>query len=162
MKRLAFCRKNVGLVQNHGLGMDSDKMCEASTTKNTPKTSQIIRPIYSNRPKPLGYYWKEFICGVCSPWIQARERKSRQAFLDYEIARSKSTMLNRFLFGLKFEFWHSKFIEINIQILVSKGFLKWRNGFKVVESKFVSFIKNAKPKEQSIFIERWWLNLEKA
>ena len=29
-------------MQNHGLGMDSDKICEDSPTKNNPSTSNLI------------------------------------------------------------------------------------------------------------------------
>ena len=45
-------------MENHGLGMVSDKICEDSTTKNNPNTPQLIRPICPNQPKHLGYpYW---------------------------------------------------------------------------------------------------------
>ena len=67
MKSLAFCRKNGWLLQNHGLGMDSDKSCEDSATKNTPITTKLIRQICPNRPKHLGYYWKKNLSDVRRP-----------------------------------------------------------------------------------------------
>ena len=56
---------------DHGLGMDND-----STTKNTPKTSQIIRPIYPNRPKPLGYY--SYVVSVVREFKQEKESRDKR------------------------------------------------------------------------------------
>ena len=59
IKSLAFCRKNDWLMQNHGIRMGSDKICD---DKNNPNISQ-------NWPKNLGYYWKRHLLGVRSAWL---------------------------------------------------------------------------------------------
>ena len=40
MKSLAIFRTNSWLMQKHGLGTDSDKICEDITSTNAPNTSQ--------------------------------------------------------------------------------------------------------------------------
>ena len=42
-------------MQNHGLGMDNDKICVDTATKNTPNTLQFVWPICPSWPKYLGY-----------------------------------------------------------------------------------------------------------
>ena len=48
--KVAFCRENVGIMKIHGLRMNSDKICEDNSTRNTPNlnTSQLFRPICPN------------------------------------------------------------------------------------------------------------------
>ena len=54
-------------MQNLELGMDRDKICGDSTTKNNANTPQLIRPICPNQPKHLGYFQKKALLGVRSP-----------------------------------------------------------------------------------------------
>ena len=43
-KTQVFCSKNEWLIQNQGLGWQSDTICTKSVTKNNENTPQFIQP----------------------------------------------------------------------------------------------------------------------
>ena len=59
MKTLAFCKKNGWVMQNHQLGIQSDKIWENSTTQNTLKYLTTYCADPPNWPKYLGHLKKK-------------------------------------------------------------------------------------------------------
>ena len=65
MKTISLYIKNGLVLQNDGLGIHSDKIWEASTTKNTLKYLKKFSPDLTNWPKYLRYvFLKKLSLGV--------------------------------------------------------------------------------------------------